>query len=53
MLIAAILALTLYHWCNDALLHSRWALVAVIVDTADEFFLEIHVIEGVDSFSIV
>ena len=53
LLIAAILVLTLHHWYNDTLLHGRWALEAVIVDTADKLSFEIHAVERIDSFIIV
>jgi len=50
LLAAAIIALTFHHWSNNALLHGRWALEAVIVDSTDELFFEIHVVKRIDSF---
>jgi hypothetical protein len=51
--IVAISALTLHHGRNYALLHGRWALEAVVVDTADKLCLESHIVEGIDGSIVI
>lgn len=44
---------TLDDWHDSTLLNSRWALETVGVDSAEELWLEVHGIEGVDGLVIV
>ena len=47
------LRLALDDWHDSALLDSRWALETVSVDSAEELWLEVHAVEGVDGLIVV
>ena len=45
--------LTLDDWHDGALLDSRWALETISVDAAEQLWLQVHVVEGVDGLIVV